>query len=113
MYAQCTDRPKVMNSATMLRRREQYMGSRSGFSPAQRCHLGCFQYLPNRPSRIIDRMQSRVYIGNFSAEGNVFVGELQVSALHSTLQCLSTCTIHVCRVYFVPRGIIKMGCLGM
>lgn len=66
-----------MNTAAMLKRRESHMGCKSGFSQAQCCHLASFHYLPTRATRIIDRMQSRVYIGNFSAEGNVFVGELQ------------------------------------
>lgn len=65
-----------MNAAHMLKRRESHLGCKGGFSAAQCCHLGSFHYLPSRASRIVDRMQSRVYIGNFSPQGNVFVGEL-------------------------------------
>ena len=63
-----------MNTADMLKRRESQIGCKGGFSQAQCCHLASFHYLPSRATRVIDRMQSRVYIGNFSAEGNVFVG---------------------------------------
>lgn len=83
LYTTCTGKPQVMNSARMLRRREQHIGARSGFSPAQCCHLGCFQYLPSRPSKLIDKMHSRVYIGNFSKEGNVFVGKLAAAVVNN------------------------------
>lgn len=63
-----------MNTADMLKRRESQIGCKGGFSQAQCCHLASFHYLPSRATRVVDRMQSRVYIGNFSAEGNVFVG---------------------------------------
>lgn len=66
------------------------MGCKGGFSQAQCCHMASFHYLPSRATRVIDRMQSRVYIGNFSAEGNVFVGNLHDSQFARTLlSCLS------------------------
>lgn len=74
-YSSSQGRPAVMNAAHMLSRRESHLGCMGGFSAAQCCHLGSFQYLPSRATRMIDRMQSRVYIGNFSPQGNVFVGE--------------------------------------
>ncbi len=79
-----------MNAADMLKRRESQMGCKGGFSQAQCCHMASFHYLPSRATRVIDRMQSRVYIGNFSAEGNVFVGNLRDSQFARTLlSCLS------------------------
>ncbi|DBB09677.1 TPA: hypothetical protein ACH3X3_001323 [Trebouxia sp. C0006] len=76
-YSSSTGRPHVMNAADMLKRRESHMGCKGGFSQAQCCHMASFHYLPSRATRVIDRMQSRVYIGNFSAEGNVFVAGFQ------------------------------------
>ena len=78
-YSKSTGRPQIMNAATMLKRRESHVGSNAGMSQAQCCHLASFHYLPSRPTRMVDRMQSRVYIGNFSKEGNVFVGECDTS----------------------------------
>ncbi len=78
-----------MNAADMLKRRESHMGCKGGFSQAQCCHMASFHYLPSRATRVIDRMQSRVYIGNFSAEGNVFVGNFHgFQFAHTLLTCL-------------------------
>ena len=78
-----------MNAADMLKRRESHMGCKGAFSQAQCCHLASFHYLPSRATRVIDRMQSRVYIGNFSAEGNVFVGKsLDFKFARTLLSCL-------------------------
>ena len=76
-YSSSQGRPAVMNAAYMLKRRESHMGCTAGFSAAQCCHLGSFHYLPSRASRVVDRMSSRVYIGNFSPQGNVFVGKIK------------------------------------
>ncbi|KAL3157892.1 hypothetical protein ABBQ32_012303 [Trebouxia sp. C0010 RCD-2024] len=76
-YSSSKGRPAIMNAVHMLKRRESHLGCMGGFSAAQCCHLGSFQYLPSRATRMVDRMQSRVYIGNFSAQGNVFVAGFQ------------------------------------
>ncbi len=66
---------------TMLRLREANMlGNNAGFSAPQRCHMGAHLFRPDVPVEMIDRMQSRAYIGQFSADGDVFVGaHLQLS----------------------------------
>ena len=88
-YSRSTGRPHVMNAANMLKRRESQLGCNGGFSSAQCCHLGSFHYLPSRATRVIDRMQSRVYIGNFSTEGNVFVGKLPPTPVpHPSIQLI-------------------------
>lgn len=84
-YSSSKGRPAIMNAVHMLKRRESHLGCMGGFSAAQCCHLGSFQYLPSRATRMVDRMQSRVYIGNFSAQGNVFVGELKQQGLGAFL----------------------------
>ena len=76
-----------MNTADMLKRRESNVGFKGGMSQAQCCHLASFHYLPSRAARVIDRMQSRVYIGNFSKEGNVFVGKSQCILSFEVLSC--------------------------
>lgn len=68
------------NSLTMLRRRQAGVycgGGAGGWSPAQRCHLLGEHYLPNRPLGVRASMQSRAYIGQYSHEGNLFVGAFQ------------------------------------
>ncbi len=59
----------------LLRMRETNMlGNNSGLSMPQRCHIGAHMLRPDAPVDLIDRMQSRAYIGQFSAAGDVFVG---------------------------------------
>ena len=61
----------------LLRLREANMlGNNAGFSAPQRCHMGAHLFRPDVPIEMIDRMQSRAYIGQFSADGDVFVGGL-------------------------------------
>ena len=76
-FAQAAGPPKVMSAAHLLRRRECGAAGGDCFNPAQRSHLSSFLYRPMRPSRVVDRMASRAYIGQYSAEGNIFVGEPQ------------------------------------
>ena len=61
----------------MLRQREANMlgGTASGMTSSQRCHLGAFVYQPAVPVHCIDTMHSRAYIGQFSGDGEVFIGE--------------------------------------
>ncbi|CAL8463196.1 g2730 [Coccomyxa elongata] len=62
----------------MLRLREANMlGINAGFSAPQRCHMGAHLFRPDVPIEMIDRMQSRAYIGQFSADGDVFVAAFQ------------------------------------
>ena len=79
-FARAAGLPKVMSAAHLLRRRECGGAGSHCFSAAQRSHLCSFLYRPMRPSRVVDRMASRAYIGQYSAEGNIFVGEPQQQA---------------------------------
>ena len=65
---------------SLLRMREANMlGHNGGFNAPERCHLGAHMFRPNFPVELIDRMQSRAYIGQFSAEGDVFIGGCCIS----------------------------------
>lgn len=83
------------------------MGCTAGFSAAQCCHLGSFHYIPSRAARVVDRMSSRVYIGNFSAQGNVFVGKIkqQCSGPVATLQLGNAAPAAVLEIAFLSDGV--------
>ena len=57
-------------------------GFACAMSAPQRCHLGAFVYQPAVPVHCIDTMHSRAYIGQFSGDGDVFIGVLLSSGLH-------------------------------
>jgi len=76
-WLQMRERRKT-NSLTMLRRRQEGVlggGGGGGWSSAQRCHMSGVHYLPNRPLGVRASMESRAYIGQYSHEGNLFIGE--------------------------------------
>lgn len=49
-------------------------GAGGGFSGAQRCHIAAFHLLPTSARTIVENMHSRAYTGQFSANGELFVG---------------------------------------
>ncbi len=66
----------MANTADLLwSRRANLSGSTAGWSQTQCCHLSSRHYIPNRPLELRDSMQSRAYIGQYSHEGNLYVGE--------------------------------------
>lgn len=67
-----TPRGGVMSPASLLLLRESGGGP---LAPCQRAHFAAFHRLPTRPSSVADQMQSRAYIGRFTASGDLFVGE--------------------------------------
>ena len=75
----------------MLQEREAGMlgGTACAMSAPQRCHLGAFVYQPAVPVHCIDTMHSRAYIGQFSGDGDVFIGVLLPLSLHLQSPCLS------------------------
>jgi hypothetical protein len=91
LTARTRDGQLVMPPERLLRMREANMlvGRGPGLSRAQRCHIGGFLYRPNEAVSMIDRMQSRAYIGQFSRDGDVFFGarplfpKPYIIALHS------------------------------
>ena len=80
----------------MLQEREAGMlgGTVCAMSAPQRCHLGAFVYQPAVPVHCIDTMHSRAYIGQFSGDGDVFIGLLLPFSLHSQTACLSQNLVH-------------------
>jgi hypothetical protein len=55
--------------------RESRQGSGGGsFQPEQCAHFAAFHRLPSTATRVVDQRQSRGYIGQFTPDGNLFVG---------------------------------------
>ncbi|CAL0334650.1 unnamed protein product [Lupinus luteus] len=82
-------RMKLPASAVrMLVGREGNYSGRGRFSSADGCHI-LSRYLPTRGPWIVDRMKSRAYVSQFSADGSLFIAGFQGS--------------HI-RVYDVDRG---------
>lgn len=77
---------KRASTLGMLRHREANMlgGAACGMTSPQRCHLGAFVYQPAVPVHCIDTMHSRAYIGQFSGDGELFIGPPSSCALLST-----------------------------
>ncbi|GIL45394.1 hypothetical protein Vafri_2645 [Volvox africanus] len=75
----------------MLLRREQgeAAGLGAGWSGAQMRHMQCYRALPRYPHEVVDRLDSRAYIGQFSADGQFFVAAFKDSRV---------------RLYDVERG---------
>jgi WD repeat-containing protein 23 len=65
----------------MLRGRETNLSKVGRWSRAECCHMGA-RYLPVDYPKVIDRMSYRVYVGNFSSDGSLFVGGFQVGYDH-------------------------------
>lgn len=64
------------NTADLLWSRQANLsGSMAGWSPTQQRHISAKHYIPNRPLELRDSMQSRAYIGQYSHEGNLYVGK--------------------------------------
>ena len=46
----------------------------------QCAHFAAFHRLPSRPSRVVEQRPSRAYIGQFTPDGNIFIGRLRTLA---------------------------------
>ncbi|GLI64220.1 hypothetical protein VaNZ11_007417 [Volvox africanus] len=81
----------LMPAPRMLLRREQgeAAGLGAGWSGAQMRHMQCYRALPRYPHEVVDRLDSRAYIGQFSADGQFFVAAFKDSRV---------------RLYDVERG---------
>ena len=92
---------KRASTLGLLRQREANMlgGTTCGMTSPQRCHLGAFVYQPAVPAHCIDTMRSRAYIGQFSGDGEVFIGQ-------SSLLLLNTCQCDTGRSVY-PFGICE------
>ncbi|EFJ51643.1 hypothetical protein VOLCADRAFT_103278 [Volvox carteri f. nagariensis] len=71
----------VVPSPRMIRIREVGQaggpGAGSGWSASQRRHMACHRALPRYPRAVVDSLDSRAYIGQFSADGRYFVAAFQ------------------------------------
>ncbi|XP_015958732.1 LEC14B homolog [Arachis duranensis] len=76
------------STVRMLVGREGNYSGQGRFSSADRCHI-LSRYLPTKGPWIVDRMRSRAYISQFSADGSLFIAGFQGSQI---------------RVYDVERG---------
>jgi hypothetical protein len=67
---------RVVSPAAALALRETGGGGGGGGGAAG-CgtHIAAFHRLPTRATAVVDRMQSRGYIGRFTSDGEIFVGE--------------------------------------
>ena len=71
----------MVNAMTMLAGREFNVSGNGRFSRAECCHIG-ERYLPTDGPTVVERLNSRAYIGQFSGDGKLFVAGFQVR-LHS------------------------------
>eukprot|EP00250_Pteridium_aquilinum_P004603 c14813_g1_i2 orf=337-2022(+) len=77
-YSKCgrVDKDGVVSTLAMLSGRESNISKMGRWSRADCCHMAA-RYLPVDNPNIIDSMNSRVYVGRFSADGSLFVGGFQ------------------------------------
>lgn len=70
------NREGVVPTLAMLSGREMNVSGIGRWSRAECCHVAA-RYLPVDGPKIIDHMNSRVYVGKFSSDGSLFVGGFQ------------------------------------
>ena len=68
----------MIHSVKMIHGREMNVSKIGRWSRAECCHMAA-RYLPTDSPKIIDQMNCRVYVGQFSSDGSLFVGGFQVS----------------------------------
>ena len=66
-----------VSTVRMLVGREGNYSGRGRFSSADSCHV-LSRYLPTKGPWLVDRMKSRAYISQFSADGSLFIAGFQV-----------------------------------
>ncbi|MED6136675.1 L14B [Stylosanthes scabra] len=76
------------STVRMLVGREGNYSGRGRFSSADKCHM-LSRYWPTKGPWIVDRMKSRAYVSQFSADGSLFIAGFQGSQI---------------RIYDVERG---------
>jgi hypothetical protein len=67
----------TVNVMTMLKGREFNVSGNGRFSKAECCHVGA-RFLPTDGPSVVERLNSRAYIGQFSNDGTLFVAGFQV-----------------------------------
>lgn len=79
-------RGAMVNAATMLFGREFNVSGNGRFSRAECCHMAA-RYLPTDGPTVVDHLNSRAYIGQFSANGTSFVAGFQVILRSGEICC--------------------------
>lgn len=74
-----------VSTVKMLAGREGNYSGRGRFSSSDCCHL-LSKYLPVNGPWLVDQMDSRAYISQFSADGSLFVAAFQVRIYHQSLK---------------------------
>lgn len=77
----------MVNAMTMLAGREFNASGNGKFSRAECCHVG-ERYLPTDGPTVVERLNSRAYIGQFSGDGKLFVAGFQVSFRSGEMWCI-------------------------
>ena len=85
----CHVKNGMVHTVIMLHGRETNTSKRGRWSRAECCHMAA-RYLPVDSPKIIDQMNSRVYVGKFSSDGSLFVGGFQVCHYLSKHSCKET-----------------------
>ncbi|CAK9218686.1 unnamed protein product [Sphagnum troendelagicum] len=67
---------KLVNTHTMLTGREFNVSKNGRFSRAECCHVAA-RYLPTDGPSVVEQLNSRAYIGQFSRDGTLFVAGFQ------------------------------------
>jgi hypothetical protein len=68
---------ELVNTHTMLTGREFNVSKNGRFSRAECCHVAA-RYLPTDGPSVVEQLNSRAYIGQFSRDGTLFVAGFQV-----------------------------------
>lgn len=81
----------TVNTLSMLAGREFNVSGNGKFSRAECCHVAS-RYLPTDGPSIVEQLDSRAYIGQFSKDGSLFVAGFQVHThthtyTHTHLSC--------------------------
>lgn len=81
----------LVNTLTMLSGREFNVSRIGKFSRAECCHVAS-RYLPTDGPEVVEKLNSRAYIGQFSADGTLFVAGFQVP-IYFSFRCT---VVHCC-----------------
>ena len=71
-------RKKSVSTLMMLAGREANYSGRGRFTSADRCHVSS-RYLPVKGPWLVDQINSRAYVSQFSTDGSLFVTGFQVN----------------------------------
>jgi WD repeat-containing protein 23 len=87
-------REQQVSTVKMLARREGNYSGRGRFSSADCCHV-LSRYLPVNGPWLVDQMNSRAYVSQFSADGSLFVAGFQVFNLMPEKKILNLLNVEI------------------